>query len=252
MTTTNPIILSGLIMLVAGLMLPSCTGGQQPAENGTATATRDTDRPRKATAGVFVIDTTKGARYVLEVYHTNPARMPGLLSSLPVLDQEDLQAQLLIKARDSTEVVQITRWTTGAAADQYMTQHQPRKDYRILSSTLQNYGAKPEQPFVVDSTASVQYSEFLMKRPSALDTLSPIAVGMTSAMVQSQPTLDFIMTLNSTDQSTISLIGLWNTKEGYEIFAQNNTFGDKPYWEPYAENEHHMFDVVRALTYPPL
>jgi hypothetical protein len=68
---------------------------------------------------------------------------------------------------------------------------------------------------------------------------------MTSAMAEGggEPTLDSIVQLRATDDAVIGLFGIWRTTKGFEVFAENQTFGEEGYWVPYAENEHWMCAV---------
>ncbi|WKN44824.1 hypothetical protein [Tunicatimonas pelagia] len=200
----------------------------------------------EAVSSQAMVDTTLGQSYTIEVWYTDPAEIDTVLAGLRPLANRDLESQLVLRARGDEQVVQITDWASESAARTYTADKATNEQYKILRSELMSHAARDFEQLAIDTGSSVQYSEFLMKRASALDTLSNIARAMTTGMARSEPTLDFIMTLNSTDSSTISLFGLWNTEAGFEIFSENNTFGDQPYWGPYAENDHHMFDVVRA------
>ncbi|WKN41745.1 hypothetical protein [Tunicatimonas pelagia] len=228
-----------LLASITALLLSAC-GASETTEDQTA------EKSESSSASVTV-DTTINQLYVFEVWDTDATTVDSTLSaSTAVINKPDLASRMVLKARNEGRVVQITTWNSEAAAEEYATDAMPDDSYKILTSKVVNHGSKDAKLAALDTTSSVQYSEFLMKRKSAVDTLSTIAKGMTTAMVRSEPTLDFIMTLNSTDSSTISLFGIWNTEEGFEVFSENNTFGDRPYWEPYADNEHHMFEVVVA------
>ncbi|MEM8968342.1 MAG: hypothetical protein AAGE93_18120 [Bacteroidota bacterium] len=223
------------------ILLSSCGNKPQPDES------KNSVTPTETVSASVMVDTTLNQLYVIEVWETEPTLVDSTLSSLPETnDNANLEQRLVLKARNDERVVQITTWNSDKAAEDYASDKPSYEDYKVLTSKVANYGAKDATPATIDAGSSVQYSEFIMKRKPAMDTLSTIAKGMTGAMAQSESTLDYIMTLNSTDSSTISLFGAWNTEEGFEVFTQNNTFGDQPYWEPYAENEHHMFEVVIA------
>jgi hypothetical protein len=219
------------------LFVGSCTGKKQ------SDAQYESDITEKPQAA-FAIDTTVNALYVIEVWNTDKSSVNAVVAERKPLENIDLKKQLVLRARDGAEVVQITLWNSEPAANKYADSLKLRTDRKVRVSRVVNYGAKQPKLFILDTASSVQYSEFQMKRKSAMDTLSTIAKGMTTSMAQVQPTLDYIMTLNSADSLTISLFGIWNTKEGFEVFAKQKTWGDNPYWEPYAINDHHMFDVV--------
>ncbi|MEM9674509.1 MAG: hypothetical protein AAF992_18095 [Bacteroidota bacterium] len=230
-----------LFSLPIVILLSSCGNKPQSDESQSSVT------PTEVASTSVMVDTTVNRLYVIEVWETEPASVDSTLSSLPETnDDANLEQRFVLKARNDERVVQITTWNSNEAAEGYTSDKSSHNDYKVLTSKVANYGAKDATPATIDDGSSVQYSEFIMKRKPAIDTLSTIAKGMTSAMARSEPTLDYIMTLNSTDSSTISLFGTWNTEEGFEIFTQNNTFGEQPYWEPYAENEHHMFEVVIA------
>jgi hypothetical protein len=58
--------------------------------------------------------------------------------------------------------------------------------------------------------------------------------------VNSQPTLFLTRELHSVGNESIALLAVWKDRAGFDVFTKNKTFGDKPYWEPYALNEHWM------------
>lgn len=219
----------------------SCNNITRPAESAEIST-------ESRTSAAVPIDTTLNTLYVIEVQNTDKQnRNVALLGFGPIVDSS-LNSQVVLRARDSVQIVQITTWKNEAAARQYAAKKMADNKSKVRMSRVVSHGAKQQKLFLLDNSSSVQYSEFLMKRKSALETLSSIAKAMTVAMAKTQPTLDFITTLNSTDSTTISLLGIWNTQDGFEIFSKSKTFGDKPYWTPYADNDHHMFDVMIANT----
>jgi hypothetical protein len=198
-------------------------------------------------SSAFVLDGTTKQPHTIEVWYTD-GQPDAVLGTLDQLMDTSYTGQLVLKARDGQEIVRLTSWANEPAAQRYVAAHPKSGNYKCVMAYLASYGTKEAANWVVTPTSSVQYSEFVMLRKSALDTLSGLVKAMTSAMAGSQPTLDYISTFNSTDSTAISLIGIWNTKEGFEVFEKQKTWGEKPYWEPYATNDHHMFDVLAATA----
>ncbi|MCU0448525.1 MAG: hypothetical protein MUC97_01610 [Bernardetiaceae bacterium] len=197
---------------------------------------------------IFNLNTELKSNYVVEVWYTNLSNQDSIANELKTIDDTLNISQLVIKSRDLAEVVQITQWKDDEATDIYFKSKIPNKTYKAVKANLVSFGSKGNKSWDIGPSSSIQYSEFIMLRKNAIDTLSNMVKSMTSAMANAQATLDFITTFHSDDSTIISLLGIWNTKEGFEIFAKQNTWGEKPYWEPYAKNDHHMFDVVISAS----
>jgi hypothetical protein len=77
-----------------------------------------------------------------------------------------------------------------------------------------------------------------------------MAAGMSGGRVQAESTLKLISTLTTRDSSVVAFLGVWDSPKGFDVVAERKTFSAKPYWEPYAGNEHHMMAVAAAATRP--
>jgi len=243
-----------------GATVGDTTAGPAAVAGGRA----DTARVPSATvdaSGSFVLDTAPRVRYVASVWHTrDSATQRRVLEALRADSNWPGGVRpagtLLLRARriaqDGAEVVRLTQWPDSASAAGHAARARVFRlggvaPVRTLLYTLTSHAAKPDASLVVADSSSVQFSEYVMKRRRAVDTLVNIAEPIVGAMTQAQPTLRWMVTLRSADSTSISLFGVWSTREGFEVFASQNTFGKggaQGYWVPYARNEHAMFDVV--------
>lgn len=193
----------------------------------------------------YLLETKSASHISIEMWSVNGDQM-----DVDLLQDSAIQQQLILRARDSSNIIRITDWTSGDDAMNFRKNSKTAVDgYQIQTATIASTAYKSEASIRIDTSSSVQYSAFLMYRSLAIDTLSNLVQSMTSAMVKAQPSLDFIITMNSADSSAISLLGLWNTYEGFKVFEKQNTWGEEPYWGPYASNIHFMCDVVFARSY---
>ena len=164
---------------------------------------------------------------------------------------------LVLRAYNGRRVVRLTRWDAGDAAAAY------RRAARALAAPagvpapryveelrVRSVGRKPDQPLAFDTATAAQFSQFTMRRKAPVDTLQAMAAGMSGGMVQAEPTLRLISTLTARDSSVVAFLGAWTSPKGFDVFAERKTFSAKPYWEPYAGNEHHMMQVAAASTRP--
>ena len=142
-------------------------------------------------------------------------------------------------AGDGTAVVRLSYWADAGPAAAFAATA-PLDPTRTTLFTLASAYGKPDATDTISEETYVQWSEFLLNQPESLEPLSKIVGPMTNGMVSSQPTLTLTREMHATDQTSIALFAVWTDRAGFDIFAENNTFGDTPYWEPYAENEHWM------------
>jgi hypothetical protein len=157
----------------------------------------------------------------------------------------------VLRAYNGQRVVRVTRWDATNVAAAYATAARGLAKARYVEELeVRSVGAKPDQPLAFDSTMAAQFSQFTMRRKAPVDTLQAMAAGMAGGMVQAEPSLRLISTLTARDSSVVAFLGVWTSPKGFDIFAERETFSAKPYWEPYAGNEHHMMAVVAASTRP--
>ncbi len=159
---------------------------------------------------------------------------------------EGTTSALILRSRDGTAVVEIVAWPDGIVSEKTATPYVPaarlywRRDFDLVTSF-----AKQDQGFAVTLGDAVQWSEFLLRDPDDIDELSGMVGGMTEAMTVGGPeTLLSIQQLRSEHDTSIGLFGRWAKPEGFEVFLEEGTFGDKPYWDDYADNAHWMMEVI--------
>ncbi len=250
---------------------PAPGGAPAAASRAASSVATPTATPAAPTAARFVYDTAPGAAYVAEIWVTDSASQVVALArareALPSGARSGAPAGaaaaatprgvLVARAYNGERVVRITRWDGPDGASAYAQAARaptPRaglptpRTVEVLR--VRSVARKPGQPLAVDSTTPLQFSQFLMRRRAPVDTLQAMAAGMSGGMVQAEPTLKLISTLTAPDSSVVAFLGAWDSPKGFDVFAERKTFSAKPYWDPYARNEHHMMHVVAASTRP--
>jgi hypothetical protein len=249
--------MSGRSFLAAAVLMAVCAGcsASERPDTGTASASADaTGQDVAAVPPAFVYDTTPGATYVAEIWDTDTASLDATVAharAVPAGTQPP-RGTLVLRAYNAERVVRVTRWDGADVAGAYaaaVRQLTPSARY-VEELRVRSVGRKPDQPLVFDTSMAVQFSQFTMRRQTPIDTLQSMAAGMAGGMVQAEPTLRLISTLTARDSGVVAFLGTWTSPTGFEIFAERKTFSAKPYWEPYAGNEHHMMAVVAAGTRP--
>ena len=222
----------------------------RPASERTpASAVSDTTAGASARA-VFVYDTA--STYIAEIWDTDSSAQAAAVTHArraPPGSQSP-RAVVVLRAYNGQRVVRLTRWDTPEAAAAYAAVANtgvPAARY-VEELRVRSLGRKAGQPLVLDTSMAAQFSQFTMRRKAPVDTLQAMAAGMAGGMVQAEPTLKLISTLTARDSSVVAFVGVWDNPKGFEVFAERKTFTAKPYWEPFAGNEHHMMAVVAAST----
>lgn len=165
-------------------------------------------------------------------------------------EKDASRALLLLESFDGPRVVRFTRWDDERSAARYAEAARAATPTPRYATELEwrSLGRKPEQSLTFGDSSAVQFSQFVMYRTSAVDTLQGLAAGMSGGMVAGELTMRLISTLTARDSSAVVFLGTWDSPVGFKIFEQRGTFGAEPYWEPFAANEHHMMRVLEAWT----
>ncbi len=154
-------------------------------------------------------------------------------------------AQALLRSEDGQTFVEITAWPSLDLAETYSVPYVPSAQvyWRRVFELHRAFGSAPLE---LRAGSSVQWSEFLLRSPKERENLAPLVSGMVGAMAAAGPeSLSAIGQLHSVQNTSIGLLGLWKTKDGFKVFERDRTFGSTPYWEPYADNAHWMLGVLR-------
>ncbi len=245
------------VCIAATMLIVMAGCGTPPGEHSRANDSAIPSNTATATTSMrphFVYDTTPGARYVAEVWDTDTADHDATLAHAlaATVGAAVSRGVLVLRAYNRQRVVRVTRWDSDTGVVAYAQDARrvgPRARY-VEVLHVRSTGRKTGQPLAFDTTMAAQFSQFTLRRTTAVDTLQAMAAGMSSGMVQAEPTLRLISTLTAADSSVVAFLGVWDSPEGFEIFAERKTFSAKPYWEPYAGNEHHMMAVAAAYTRP--
>lgn len=146
-------------------------------------------------------------------------------------------------AGDGPAVISLAHHPTRAQAEAALANPDERakRTYGFALRSGHDDGAQPDR---IQPGDFVQWSEFLLREASGLDPLANLVEVMTSAMVQGQPTLRLTREWVSFDGRSIALLAAWTNMEGFEELHKSGKFRNKPYWKPYAENEHWMCEVA--------
>lgn len=202
------------------------------------------------TAMRFEFPTAPGSVYAVRVWQTTPPTQAEIAATLDRRPRAASSAGgIVMVCRPGTAVVEITRFASMDAAARFAASAAagtPAPDesrvLRVVSSSRQ---ADAPSTTVVTRESSVQWSEYVMRPNASIDELQEMTTSMTATMAEGgvEPTLDTIVQLRATDDAAIGLFGIWRTTKGFEVFAENQTFGEQGYWVPYADNQHWMCSV---------
>lgn len=199
----------------------------------------------------FEIRTDEAARYGVRLWKTTTADQSDVVNAvLRTAPDREAKGEVTLRCRPGDAVVQIASFDTDQAAETFaqavvagVRAPLERRVMRVVSSAHQPGAPLPTK---LVASSSVQWSEYLMKPGADIGQLQTMTETMHASMASpaGQPALQAISQLRSADDKAIGMIALWTTREGFEVFAKQKTWGDKGYWEDYANNEHWMCDVA--------
>lgn len=198
----------------------------------------------------FEFLTAPGSVYSVRVWETTLTTQAGIAARL---DRQPRAASsaggVVLVCRPGTAVVEITRFASVEMAERFAASAiagaPAASESRVLRVVNSSRQAGATAVTVVTRESFVQWSEYVMRPNANIEELQEMTTSMTATMAEggAEPTLDSIVQLRAIDDAVIGLFGIWRTTRGFEVFADNQTWGEQGYWVPYAENEHWMCAV---------
>jgi hypothetical protein len=238
-TDSLPLLAGLLAVIAASLALTGCSEQSSPPAKQ--------EQAKAAPTSEFTIDRRVGAIYTSAVWKTDETARAALLETMSAepLPSGALNSALLSSRSGSgPAIVRIVRWPDVRSARTYLDSIPASARARLFRWV--GISAKQNAPTVLREGSAVQWSEFLLRDPANADELSTMVTTMTQAMAEGggAPDPPPVGPLRREEDRNPGLLGLWASMDGFEVFSRERTFGEQGYWEPYADNEHWMMQVV--------
>ncbi|MGC1394375.1 MAG: hypothetical protein WA828_08840 [Coleofasciculaceae cyanobacterium] len=68
------------------------------------------------------------------------------------------------------------------------------------------------------------------------------------SVMELKPGLQWVALFPSTDQTTTAFVARFDKPEDFQNLSQDAGFKDYAYWDAYADNEHHLYEVVKIIS----
>lgn len=214
--------------------------------------------PQAAQAATSVaLDTANDFVKVATVYKTQPNTQTEVLSKVLEFEESTLPQtsglinSSILKGQEGTEVVVLTQWQDLPSFETYAQEYNNNKLDTDKPQTfvfeVQKVETRGLKPAIAESGA-IMFSQFKMKDPKKQSELAGIIEQVMPTAFATVPGLQWAAMSPSTDKSTIAMIAQWNSRKDFESLGQNAGFDQETnYWDPYADNEHDIFDVVKII-----
>ncbi|MDJ0633563.1 MAG: antibiotic biosynthesis monooxygenase [Xenococcaceae cyanobacterium MO_188.B29] len=214
--------------------------------------------PQAAQAATSVaLDTTNDFVKVATVYKTKPNTQTEVLSKVLEFEESTLTQtpglinSSILKGQEGTEVVVLTQWQDLPSFEAYAQEYSNNELYtdrpQIFVFEVQKVETRGLKPAIAES-GEIMFSQFKLKDPQKQSELAGIIEQVMPTAFVTVPGLQWAAMSPSTDRSTIAMIAQWNSRKDFESLGQNAGFDKETnYWDPYADNEHDIFDVVKII-----
>lgn len=208
-------------------------------------------------ADVIALDNANQVVNTATVYTTNPKTQEQVLSEVLAAEQATLPKapgfinSSILKGQDGTKVVTLNQWKDLPSFQRYTADQTSDgvapQNFHTFIFEVDKTETRSASPTIVEHGA-IMFSEFKMRDPDKQSELEEIVAQMMPGVMKMIPGLQWAVMAPSTDQTTISLIAQWNSREDFESLGKKPGFDQETnYWQAYADNEHDIFDVVKII-----
>lgn len=208
-------------------------------------------------------DTSKPAVNVAIIYDTTSANQANILADVLKQSQSTLPGtpgfmdSFVLKSEDGTKAIAFTQWrdlTSFQAYNTKLAQEDTTKHLaKVAAPRTFVYEVKKTEtrdtvPALNELEDGVQFSEFRMKRSEEQSQLVDIIGDAMGGVIQMESGLQWVTLLRSLDHTNIALLAHWNSSKEFEELSNTPGYDQQNgYWTPFADNDHHLYEVVKII-----
>lgn len=226
--------------------LTSCS--PSPPETGSERQqAKATSSDMKKADGGFDVASARGLPVTVAVWIAGASGSEVEKALLDRAKPGGAKSQMLLRSIDGSAFVEITAFQNISSRTEYQPIYVPRASaYWRRDFVWKDMFAQSKPLSEVNGKSHVQWSEFTLRKGEDIAPLYEIVNPMVATMIAGgAPTLTTADTLHATDNSSIGILATWSEAEGFGVFERQATFGEAPYWAPFADNAHWMLRPIQ-------
>lgn len=164
----------------------------------------------------------------------------------------------VLKGQDGAKVVVLSQWQDLTSYQAYETKRKanPIEQQIANSVNVRSYAynnirhleTRKGLPTLHERDTNVMFSEYLLRDPAKQSELLMVTEQFMPSVMELKPGLQWVALFPSTDQTTTAFVARFNKPEDFQTLSQDAGFKDYAYWDPYADNDHHLYDVVKIIS----
>lgn len=172
-------------------------------------------------------------------------RSPGFMDATVLRGQDGAKVVVLSQWRD---LPSYEAYETARKAD--ATESKIAKSVNVRSyayGDIAHLETRKGIPTVHERDTNVMFSEYLLRDPAKQSELLTVTEQFMPNVMKIKPGLQWVALLPSVDQTTTAFVARFDKPEDFETLSQDSGFTEYAYWDPYADNDHHLYDVVKVI-----
>jgi heme-degrading monooxygenase HmoA len=220
--------------------------------------------PKPATAAPTVsFDLSRAVVNASTIYETadadQSAILKDVLKSAETLLPESkgfLDATVL-KGQDGAKVVVLSQWKDLPSYRAYEAKRKADATEAHLAElvNVRSYGygdiyhqeTRKGIPTIYKGDANVMFSEYVLRDPEKQSELLTVTAQFMPNVMKIKTGLQWVNLLPSLDKTTTAFVARFDKPEDFETLSQDSGFTEYAYWDPYAVNDHHLYDAVKVI-----
>jgi heme-degrading monooxygenase HmoA len=198
------------------------------------------------------------------IYETTEANQDAILTDVLKSAEALLPASkgfvdaTVLKGQDGAKVVMLSQWQDLPSYQAYETKRRADATETHLAElvNVRSYGygniyhqeTRKGLPTIHEGDINVMFSEYLLRDPAKQSELLGVTAQFMPNVMKIKSGLQWVTLLPSVDQTTTAFVARFDKPEDFETLSQDSGFTEYAYWDPYAENDHHLYDVVKIIS----
>lgn len=201
------------------------------------------------------------ASTIYETANTDPAPIlkDVLKSAQETLPQsKGFVDATVLKGQDGAQLVILSQWQDLASYQAYEAKRKANPIEKQVAelvnirsyayNNIRHLETRKGLPTLHERDTNVMFSEYLLRDPAKQSELLMVTEQFMPSVMELKPGLQWVALFPSTDQTTTAFVARFEKPEDFQTLSQDAGFKDYAYWDPYADNEHHLYEVVKIIS----
>ncbi len=164
----------------------------------------------------------------------------------------------ILKGQDGAQLVVLSQWQDLASYKAYETKRKANPIEKKVADSLKvrsysynnirHIETRKGLPTLHERDRNVMFSEYFLRDPAKQSELLMVTEQFMPSVMSIKPGLQWVALFPSTDKTTTAFVAQFDKPDDFKTLSQDAGFKDYAYWDAYADNEHHLYDVVKIIS----